>query len=221
MYEYINSTIRSSFYANKSEKQQQGFRNLIKSAHAKANNLNVYEAVWSYLSHFHVTSMSQPLEVSNFLLLFLGVQPPTAASLLNQLNPSPYTQNAPAANPALLQALMNQNSAPAQAVPPIPQPQVQQPVSAGPGGNTNQLANQIAQLLQGRGGVDPNALNALIKPEGNSQSAAKPPAQNGNYSTSYPASSTYDMYYNQNNAQNTNNYGPSKEEGDSKRYRPY
>ncbi|XP_066921191.1 heterogeneous nuclear ribonucleoprotein A1-like 2 isoform X4 [Clytia hemisphaerica] len=149
-----------------------------------------------------------------------AIQPPTAASLLNQLNPSPYAQNAPAANPALLQALINQQSAPAQAAPPMPQPQVQQPVVAGPGGNTNQLANQIAQLLQGRGGVDPNALNALIKPEENRQGAAKPPAQNGSYSTSYPASSTYDMYYNQNNAPNAN-YGPAKEDGDNKRYRPY
>ncbi|XP_066921189.1 uncharacterized protein [Clytia hemisphaerica] len=160
------------------------------------------------------------LESKDYSAMPPAIQPPTAASLLNQLNPSPYAQNAPAANPALLQALINQQSAPAQAAPPMPQPQVQQPVVAGPGGNTNQLANQIAQLLQGRGGVDPNALNALIKPEENRQGAAKPPAQNGSYSTSYPASSTYDMYYNQNNAPNAN-YGPAKEDGDNKRYRPY
>ena len=98
-------------------------------------------------------------------------------------------------------------------------PQMNQVPQSAPGGNTNQLANQIAQLLQGRaGGIDANALNAMIKPENNPQAAGKP--QNGGYTTSYPTSSTYDMYYNQNNPPNSN-YGPSKDDSDSKRYRPY
>lgn len=109
---------------------------------------------------------------------------------------------------------MNQNSAPAQSLPPMNQ----QPPQAVPG-NTNQLANQIAQLLQqqGRGAVDPSALNNLLKADGGAQ---PPKMENGGgYATAYPASSSYDMYYNQNNP--SNSYGPSKDNADAKRYRPY
>lgn len=155
-----------------------------------------------------------------------GIQPPTAASLLGQLNPAPYAQQA-AANP-LLQALMNQHAAPAQPVPvpaPITQHAIQQPAAAAAAGNTNlALANQIAQLLQGRpGGIDPtSALNALMKQDDSRQPQAAKPATNGAYSTTYPTSSTYDMYYNQSNTNtNTGNYGPAKDDADSKRYRPY
>ena len=141
------------------------------------------------------------------------MQPPTAASLLNQLPPAQYNQQ-PVANP-LLQALMNQS---AQPVPQIAQPPMQQ--AAVPNANTNQLANQIAQLLQGRGGIEANALNALIKPDTDvSQNASKPNPNGAAYSTAYPTSSTYDMYYNQSNTNNSNFGGPSKD-GD-KRYRPY
>jgi len=140
-----------------------------------------------------------------------GVQAPTAASLLNQLNPAAYAPQAAAAANPLLQALMNQQSAPAQ---PAPNP-IAQPQQSAPANNTNQLASQIAQLLQA-----PNALNALIKSDDNRQAPPAKPATNGAYSTTYPTSSTYDMYYNQSNS-SSNNYGPAKDEADSKRYRPY
>jgi hypothetical protein len=112
---------------------------------------------------------------------------------------------------------MTQNAPVQQPPPQLAQPQMQQ--AGAPNQNTNQLANQIAQLLQGRGGIDPNALNALMKPDADGQQVASKPNANGAaYSTSYPTSSTYDMYYNQSNTNNTN-FGPSKD-GD-KRYRPY
>lgn len=131
------------------------------------------------------------------------------------MNPAPFGQQAGGANP-LLQALMNQNSAPNPSMPQINQAM---PQSVG-GGNTNQLASQIAQLLQQQGGrgLDANAINAMMKPDNSQQQ--KPAPQNGSYPTTYPASTSYDMYYNQNNPSNTN-YGPAKDDADSKRYRPY
>jgi len=146
-----------------------------------------------------------------------SVQPPTAASLLGQMNPAPFGQQGANANP-LLQALMNQNSAPN---PSMPQMNQAMPQTVAGGGNTNQLANQIAQLLQqqGRGGgLDANAINAMMKPDNSQQQKQTP--QNGSYPTTYPASSSYDMYYNQNNPSSAN-YGPTKDDADSKRYRPY
>lgn len=133
------------------------------------------------------------------------------------MNPAPFGQQGAGANP-LLQALMNQNSAPN---PSMPQMNQAMPQTVAGGGNTNQLANQIAQLLQqqGRGGgLDANAINAMMKPDNSQQQKQAP--QNGSYPTSYPASSSYDMYYNQNNPSSTN-YGPTKDDADSKRYRPY
>lgn len=150
------------------------------------------------------------------------VQPPTAASLLNHHNPAPYAQHSAATNP-LLQALISQQGNQAQTLQQNPisqQPAMQQPAVAPPANNTQQLASQIAQLLQGRGAIDQNSLNALIKPDDNRQPQAAKPAANGSYSTSYPTSSTYDMYYNQSNTGNTG-YGPVKDDPESKRYRPY
>ena len=115
---------------------------------------------------------------------------------------------------------MNQQSNQAQPIQAQITPPMQQPNIPSQANNTNQLASQIAQLLQGRGPIDPNSLNALMKPDDNRQQQAAKPATNGSYSTSYPSTSTYDMYYNQSNS-SSNNYGPVKDDSDSKRYRPY
>lgn len=149
--------------------------------------------------------------------MYLGVQPPTAASLLSQLQPAQYPP-APAANP-LLQALIAQGGGPtaptAHAPSPIAPPSAPAANPQAAGGNTQAL-NQLAQLLQGRG-IDPNALTALLKPEDRPQGAKN--STNGAYSTTYPSASTYDMYYNQSNS--STSYGTAKEEPESKRYRPY
>ena len=73
-------------------------------------------------------------------------------------------------------------------------------------------------MLQGRG-IDPNTLTALLKPEDSVRGQSGKNASNGAYSTTYPSTSTYDMYYNQSNS--AGNYGSAKEDSDSKRFRPY
>ncbi|XP_057293936.1 heterogeneous nuclear ribonucleoprotein A/B-like [Hydractinia symbiolongicarpus] len=137
-----------------------------------------------------------------------AMQPPTAASLLALTGSSGASFAAPPVNNALLQALISQQHAANQPPPaPIAPPQ------AAPA-NTGAI-NQLAQLLQGK--IDPNALTALLKHEPDMRSGPKP-ANSGSYSTTYPPTSAYDLYYGQ---QNSSNYGSSKDESDSKRYRPY
>lgn len=151
--------------------------------------------------------------------VFLGVQPPTAASLLSQLNPTP-PQYPPAATNPLLQALIGQ-AAPGAPAPQMPSPIAPPPSAPAtqPGVGNNQALNQLAMLLQGKG-IDPNALSALLKPDDSSrQQQASKSSSNGGYSTTYPSTSTYDMYYSQSNNANAN-YG-AKDDQESKRYRPY
>merc|ERR1719495_2034855 len=90
---------------------------------------------------------------------------------------------APASNNnILLQALMNQQAAPAPA-----------PVAPPPASNNNDLA-KLAQLLQGRG-IDANSLAGLLKND--APPAPAPTADKGatGYSTSYPSVSSYDYGY--------------------------
>ena len=145
--------------------------------------------------------------MSLYLFTFIGLQPPTVASLLSGgAGAAPQSTSN-----ILLQALMNQQAAPA----PAPAAPVVAPVAPAPAGNTAALT-QLAQLLQG-GGIDPNALVALLAPQQPetqatpaSSSVSKP---NGSYSTSYPS-------YNYSNSQ-ASNYGPSKDDDAKHSYRPY
>lgn len=131
-----------------------------------------------------------------------GLQAPTAASLLSGTASLPTQPS----NNVLLQALLGQ-----QAPPHLPAAPVAPPAPAPPANNGG-LA-QLAQLLQG-GGIDPNALVALLnkEPEPAKQPEAKPPS--GGYPTAYPY--TY-------GSTQTSNYGPTKDDDvSSKRaYRPY
>lgn len=155
------------------------------------------------------------------MVKILGIQPPTAASLLSQLQQSTqYPPPSAVANP-LLQALMGQGAPGVHTThtpSPIAPPSVPSAAVSQPSGGNNQALNQLAQLLQGRG-IDPNALTALLKPEDSSRTPGSKSSSNGGYSTTYPSTSTYDMYYNQSNSSAT--YGATKEETDSKRFRPY
>ena len=83
--------------------------------------------------------------------------------------------------------------------------------------NANTIS-QLAQLLNGKG-IDVNTLSALLNKD---QDASRAPIKSNSgtpgYATGYPASSSYDMYYNTQGSQ----YGPSKEDNDKRpAYRPY
>ena len=145
--------------------------------------------------------------------MYIAVQAPTAASLLALSGGGGANSYAPPVNNQLIQALMGQQPAPS-----VPAPIA--PPAAAPA--TSGAINQLAQLLQGRG-IDPNALTSLLKQE---QDATRPASQsnakgsnNGGYTTTYPPTSAYDLYYSQ---QGGSSYGPSKEESEKGRgYRPY
>ena len=153
----------------------------------------------------YFSSEFQTIAFRTIILLLLGLQAPTASSLLNstlsvnQLT-TPNTSN------VLLQALMGQQGAPA--APGVP---VVTPVASVAPGNTAALT-QLAQLLQGRG-IDPNALGTLLKePEATRPAtSAGSKSSSGGYSTSYP--------YNYGNTQS--NYGPAKDDDSKRGYRPY
>lgn len=154
-----------------------------------------------------------------------AIQPPTAASLLGLANASNNTAvyTPPAVNNNhLLQALLGQQQQ--QAVAPIPAPiappQPTQPAASNQGAGA---LSQLARILQ-QGNIDPNALTALFTKDSDAPrvpgSTPGKSASNGSYSTAYPPSSSYDIYYGQTHS----NYGPSKEDPSdpSKRaYRPY
>merc|ERR1712013_488661 len=128
---------------------------------------------------------------------------PTVSSLLNG-----GTAAAPAMNNnnILLQALMNQQAAPAPVPAPAPAPQT----------NNNSQLTQLAQLLQGRG-IDANSLAGILGGKQETAAAPSPPTPEKTatgYSTAYPSLSTYDYGY------KTTNYGPAKDDG-KRGYRPY
>jgi len=143
-----------------------------------------------------------------------AVQPPTASSLLG-LNSGGYSNNV---QNTLLQALMSQHQAPAPVQAPIA-PLIAAPPASAAASNAGAI-NQLAQLLNGRG-IDPNTLSALLKqdqdPARPSATPAKAASSNG-YATTYPPTTAYDLYYNQ---QGTSNYGPTKEDESKRGYRPY
>ena len=117
-------------------------------------------------------------------------------------------------NNLLLQALANQQVAPVASVMPMVAP-----IASGAPANNAATLTQLAQLLQG-GGLDPNALGALLKADPTMQrvpTIATGGASNG-YSTSYPSVSP--QMYNYSHTQ-PSNYGPAKYDDSKRGYRPY
>ena len=150
------------------------------------------------------------------------MQPPTATSLLGLANAANAAYSQTMSNP-LLQALITQQTAAAvtPAVPAAPAAPAAAPATAAAPANATGAINQLAQLLQGRG-IDPNTLSALLKQDQDSSRQQTAPANkssaNGGYSTSYPATSAYDLYYGQ---QSNSSYGPTKDDESKRAYRPY
>ncbi|XP_002154409.1 uncharacterized protein LOC100213955 [Hydra vulgaris] len=140
-----------------------------------------------------------------------GLQAPTATALLGLGGVASYTQSV---NNTLLQALMNQ-APPAVSLPGpiVPSAGLAHSSNAA---NANTI-NQLAQLLNGKG-IDVNALSVLLnKDQDTNRAPLKSNSGTPGYATGYPASSSYDMYYNSQSSQ----YGPSKEDEKRPAYRPY
>ena len=156
------------------------------------------------------------------------MQPPTATSLLGLASAANAAYSQTMSNP-LLQALITQQTAaavtPAVPAAPVAAPAAPAAPAAAPAtpaapANATGAINQLAQLLQGRG-IDPNTLSALLKQDQDSSRQQTAPAKssaNGGYSTSYPATSAYDLYYGQ---QSNSSYGPTKDDESKRAYRPY
>lgn len=158
------------------------------------------------------------------------MQPPTATSLLGLANAANAAYTQTMSNP-LLQALISQQTAAAvtpavpaapvaAAAPAAPAAPAAAPATPAAPANASGAINQLAQLLQGRG-IDPNTLSALLKQDQDSSRQQAAPAKssaNGGYSTSYPATSAYDLYYGQ---QSNSSYGPTKDDESKRGYRPY